>query len=259
VTRRSRASEGYTAGATAAARRELTCSVGGKQRQVRRRGEGRRTRTDGRPPVVVTGSAAEGRVGGPTAVEESSTGGDLVGDSPAHDEGSTEGGLVGDPPALDECCTKGGLVGDAPVREEGSTGGDLVGDPPAHDEGSTEGGLVGDLPALDECCTKGGLVGDPPVFAEGSTDRGSCARLAAQTAVRQVRGAGRHARRRAVHVRVCRQGRRGPHQVGGGQGGEDRDGGLAEQAGRNPNAADRHAGPMEGGQSGGGMGRSAAA
>ena len=217
--------------------------MGGTQGRVRHRGEGRRTRTDGRPPVAVTGTAAEGRVGGPTAVEESSTGGDLAGDPPAHDEGSTEGGLVGDPPA----------------REEGSTGGDLVGDPPAHDEGSTEKGLVGDTPVLAEGSTEGGLAGDPPVLAEGSTDGGSCARLAAQTAVRQVRGAGCHARRRAVNVRVGRQGRRGPHQVGGGQGGEDRDGGLVEEAGRNPNAADRHAGPMEGGQSGGGVGRSAAA
>jgi len=144
-----------------------------------------------------------------------------VGDPPAHDEGSTKGGLVGDRPALDECCTKEGLLGDPPAREEGSTGGELVGDPPVHDEGSTEGGFLG----------------DPPVLAESSTDGGSSARLAAQTTVRQVRGAGRHARRRAVHVRVGQQGGRCQHQVGGGQGGEDRDGGLVEEAGRNPNAA----------------------
>jgi len=191
----------------------------------------------------VTGSAAEGRVGGPTAVKESSTGGDLVGDPPAHEEGSTEGGLMGDPPALNEGSIKVGLVGDPPALEEGSTGGDLVGDPPAHEEGSTEGGLLG----------------DPPVLAEGSTDWGSCARLAAKTAVREVRGDGRHALRRAVHVRGGRQGCRGPHQVGGGQGGEDRDSGFVEEAGRNPNAADRHASPLEGGQSGGGVRRSAAA
>jgi len=165
-------------------------------------------------------------VGGATAVEESSTGGDVVGDPPAHEEGSTEGCFVGDPLALDEC----------------STGRDLVGGPLALSAGSTEGDRMG----------------GPQVLADGLTDGGNCARLAAQTAVRHVRGDGFHTRFRAVHVRVGLQGRRGPHQVGGGQGGEDRDSGLKDEAGRNPNAVDRHASPMGGGRSEGGVGRSAA-
>jgi len=217
--------------------------VGGTQSQVRHRGEGRRTRTDGRPPVLLTGSAAEGRVGGPTAIEGSSTGGDPVEDPPAHDQGSTEGGLVWDPPVLDEGSTSGGLVGDLPALEEGSADGDLVGGPPAVSAGSTEGDRVA----------------GPPVLAEGSTDGGSCARFAPQTAVRQVRGDGRHARRRAVHVRVGLQGCRGPHQVRGGHCGEDRDSGLVKKAGRNPNAAEGQDNPMQGGRSDGGVGRSAAA
>jgi len=122
VTRRSRASERWTA----AARREPTCLVGGAQRWDRHRGGGRRTGTDGRP----------------TAVEESSTGEDIVGDPPAREGGSTEGGLLEDPPAREGGSTEGGLVGDPPAREGGPTEGGLVGDPPAREGGFTEGGVT---------------------------------------------------------------------------------------------------------------------
>jgi len=85
---------------TAAARLVPTHSVRGTHSDVRHRGGGRRPRTNGRPPVDVTGSTSEGRVGRLPAVAESSTGGDLVAGPPAREEGSTEGGLVGDPPPL---------------------------------------------------------------------------------------------------------------------------------------------------------------
>ena len=185
--------------------------MGGAEWYVRHSGGGRHTRTDRPPPVVVTSSAAEDRVGGPMAVEES------------------------------------------------STGGDLVGDPPAHDEGSTDRDLVGGPPAISASSTEGDRAGGPAVLAEGSVEEGSFTHLEGQTADRMMRGDSRHARRRAVHIRVSRKGRRGPHQDGSGQGREDRVTSPVEEPGKNPNAADRYAIPLEEGRVEGGVGCSAAA
>jgi len=185
-------------------------------------GGGRRTRTEGRPPVAVAGSTAETRLGAPQAVVET----------------SSQSGLAGRPLAL----------------ERGSTDGDLSGGPPAGARGCSDAVPVCGPLVCDGRSTQGDRVRGPPVLERGTSNGGSHdRRVGPQTAARQVTADERDACRQAISEQVGFRDLRGPYHVGGGRGGEHLDGGILAQDGRHPKAADCPASPMKAGRKQGGV------